>query len=309
MKRPEMTWRFLFTAAALAFAGAASAQPVTASVDQIACVPLDGERDGERERQCESWARAVVEAQVANAPGGSEVRLYFRRLHHEVEDFYYVPMQAAPGGRYWGVLPDPENVELRDFELAEPQTDDERRYRTAAWWLAKGRADDRDPNDDLNASVIRERAALGRAVERDWMRAMSLADLERWLDRQEYEPAEYYVAVFDAGGRQLARTELRAAPVTRDCRVTLTPQQAGQACNLVVGETAAWQVGEEVFHWECDGIVSRIDPAGVLREDELCRGCVVAWWTRPAVLIPAATVLGVGILVDDDDDDVSPVRP
>jgi hypothetical protein len=102
--------------------------------------------------------------------------------------------------------------------------------------------------------------------------------------------------------------------VRKNCRVEMTPEQLGEAENLTVGETAYWQKDEALFHWLCEGIVTRVDPTNVLRGDSACRACVVAWWNQPGLLIPAAAV-GVGAvtgvyLVDrEDPPPASPVRP
>ena len=97
------------------------------------------------------------------------------------------------------------------------------------------------------------------------------------------------------------------------CQAALTPEQAGEAENLTVGETAYWQRDESLFHWLCDGIVSRVDPTNVKRGDGICRACVVAWWKRPGILVPAASALAGGtalvILDEDDPTDVSPSNP
>jgi len=58
--------------------------------------------------------------------------------------------------------------------------------------------------------------------------------------------------------------------------------------------------------------VTRIDPAGILRADEACRACVVAWWRKPGVIIPAAILTTVGVievLDDDEPKETSPSRP
>lgn len=125
------------------------------------------------------------------------------------------------------------------------------------------------------------------------------------------ERVEYYVEVVDAAGERLGRSETLTAPVDDDCEVSLTPEQDGVAENMIVGETAPEQAGEEVMGFLCDGIVARVDYRGIRRADEICRACVIAWWKRPAVLVPAAAaVVGAGFVLDDDgDDEASPSRP
>ena len=85
--------------------------------------------------------------------------------------------------------------------------------------------------------------------------------------------------------RPVARSESQVVPVTRDCRVQLSPKERGVAENLTVGETSPKQQGKKVLAFLCDGVVTRVNSAGVRRSDEVCRACVVAWWQRKAVLI------------------------
>jgi hypothetical protein len=122
------------------------------------------------------------------------------------------------------------------------------------------------------------------------------------------ENVERYVSVVDGGGRELARSASATIPVDRDCKVSLDAKQKGQAENLVVGETALPQKGRDVLGFLCDGIVSRIDANGILRADDACRTCVVAWWKRyPILAVPAAT--GVGIIIHKKPPEPSPSRP
>lgn len=122
------------------------------------------------------------------------------------------------------------------------------------------------------------------------------------------DEVEYYGVLVDAGGREVARSETRIVRVEDDCRVRLTPREAGVAENLTIGETVAGQKGKEVMGFLCDGIVTRVDDQGVRRADEVCRACVVAWWKKAAVLVPLAGVTGI-IITDDDPPEVSPSRP
>lgn len=270
--------------------------------------------------QCLPWERhSVVTARVSGAPEGSTVRLYFRRLHEEVEDLYWVQMTPRGGGEYWAALPKPANERLPHKELEDTETEEQEENPEAAWWMAKERSTDRDPNDDLNEQIIEERAAEGKEQPRDWMRALSLEELERWLDELPNEAAEYYAVVHDVNGREIAgsRSPMKVVRVTapEDCNapsvirpidygkvaddpnaspeVLRRAREWGAASNLVVGETAEWQIGRRVFHWLCDGIVSRIDYRNILREDDVCRACAVGFLRNPATLIPA--VAGVVI--------------
>ena len=89
-------------------------------------------------------------------------------------------------------------------------------------------------------------------------------DLQKWLEsiRDLNEPAEYYVAVIDSYGKVVAKSSMHAVPVRRDCTVRLNAVEVGESRNLTVGETRPWQQGEPVFHWLCEGVVTRIDDAG-----------------------------------------------
>jgi hypothetical protein len=250
-------------------------------------------------------ANAAVTARVDPPPSAeNSVRLYFRRLNLEVEDFYFVAMKPSGAGNFWGVLPRAESSAIGKKQLKNAASD-----AWAAWWRAKEASTDRDPNGDLDAGVIRERAAVGKLEKRDWMARRSDADFESWLDQQKLEPTEWYVAVVDPQGRELARSEMRLASVNGDCRTALTDQQQGAADNLVVGHTAAWQNGQKVFHWQCDGVVTRIDPQGVEHADAACRACVVGWW--PHAVAGTVGALGVIAIVDEAPrhPEISPSRP
>lgn len=252
----------------------------------------------------------VAMSTVEDDVPGSVVRLYFRRLHEEVEDFYWVEARSRGGGEYWAVLPKPadEVLERREIQALE----EEIRERWARWWRVKETEADRDPNDDLDQDLIRERASLGRELGRDWMGNLTDPQLEEWLQDLEYEPTEYYASLMDGSGEELARSPLQITPVRSSCPTNLSAQQAGLGENLTVGETASWQRGEEVFHWLCDGVVSRIGPDGVWRGDEACRACVIAWWKNKSFLIPlaaGATGTGVVLLEDEEPREVSPARP
>ena len=280
--------------------------------------------------QCMPWERhSVVTARVSGAPEGSTVRLYFRRLHEEVEDFYWVQMTPRGGGEYWAALPKPANERLPDKELEDPENDEQEDHPQAAWWMAKDRSADRDPNDDLNEDIIEERASEGRQVPRDWMRALSLAELQRWLEGLPNEAAEYYAVVHGVDGREIAgsRSPVKVVRVTDpdDCdapsvavpidygRFVNDPDPSpellrrarewGGATNLVVAETAEWQIGRGVFHWLCDGIVSRVDYRGILREDDVCRACAVGFLRHPERLLPAVA----GVVIQRPP--VSPIDP
>jgi hypothetical protein len=256
--------------AAFAATSATVAQTPTVTVEALECLPVGG--------------FTPVYARVGSEPGGAQVRVYFRRFHEEVEDFYYIVMEPTGDGRYYAVLPKPSDEDFEDRELENPQTQEQQSNLEAAWWLEKEAAADRDPNDDLDRKVIEERASIGRQQRRDWLQETNIVDLDRWLEEVENEPGEIFVAVVSASGQLLAKSNVQGIKVNNDCRAQLTPKEEGFAYNLVIGETAPWQGSEPVFHWLCDGIVTRIDHLGIKREDEFCRACVVAWWRTPSLL-------------------------
>lgn len=195
-------------------------------------------------------------AQVAPEIDGSEqVRLYFRRLNR-TGAFYWVQMNPKGDGDYWVVFPKPE--ERNQQEL------------TDEWW-----------------EILQDR---------DWAKDHDREWLEDWLEDQEHEAAEFYVAVADVTGAEVSRSETLLVEILNyeDCRFALDPFEVGQSQNLVVGETTDFQRGKEIFHWLCDGVVSRIDPVGVLRPDETCRSCVVAGWL-PIASTAGALVAGTTI--------------
>jgi hypothetical protein len=254
----------------------------TIEVDDLACVPLQPHStDGSQENN-----HAVVTASVTGADAGSEVRLYFRRLSPDVEDFYYTLMQPAGQGRYWGVLPDPEDHEIT---ISDP-----------GQWSSHQAGDP-------------DRSRAGGEVERSWLTEGSSSDLAAWLADQTSEPVEYYGAIFNASGAQRARSDLKVASVREDCSVTLDPKQRGEAENQTIGETAQWQNNELLYHWECDHIVSRINYSGVKEADSVCRACVVAvipFWIPATV---AAAAVGGIVLCESEtgacEEDGSPSEP
>jgi hypothetical protein len=255
MRAVRLAGTIVFAAAAMAGAqGSAHDVRVTAP----ACVPVEG--------------NGVVSATVAPEVPGSTVRLYFRRMSLEVEDFYSVAMEPLGGGLYWGLLPDAEDQPATRKDLAGNPAP---ANAWAAWWKAKEASENRDPNGDLNAAVIKERASLGKLEPRTWMDGMPDAQLESWLVSLRNEPVEYFVAVTDHDGKRVGFSEMKVTPVSADCTVALTPQQKGFAENMTLGETAVWQKGQPPFHWECDGIVTRYDTTRTRRAHEFCRACVV----------------------------------
>ena len=242
---------------------------------------------------------------VENNLPDTTVRLNFRRMHDVVEDMYWVTMRPEGNGRYWGIFPKAADEVLDRHDLSERRERRQDEHLWAQWWRAKQDSDHRDPNEELDRDLIRERASMGKQVTRDWFNEMDDETFENWLEQLENEPSEYYYSVHDAQGRLVAKSKTRVVEVRENCRQDLNEMQRGEAENMTIGESAHWQRGEEVFHWLCDGIVTRLNPNGVKRADEFCRACVIAWWKKPEILIPtaAAVAVGGGILVFDDPDD------
>ena len=273
----------------------AEAQNATITLGQLDCLPLG--------------ANGVLNATVSPEVPGTSARLYFRRMNDTVEDFYFVEMESAGAGGYWAALPVPTDDKATKQALKNHQYEGKNipnaNHPWAEWWRAKEGSVARNPDGNLDDKLIQERASQGKQQSRAWMSSLDDASLQAWLDKQAVEPAEYYVALVDGSGRQVATSPMRSVAVTKDCRPTLTPQQQGFAKNLVVGETAVWQASDELFHWECNGVVTRRNTSNVLRADDKCRGCVVAWWP---VAIPAGAVAIVGI-TDDNPTNISPSLP
>jgi hypothetical protein len=181
-----------------------------------------------------------VRGSLSSDPGSSTVRLYFRRLN-PVGAFYYNRMWPEGKNAYWSVFPKPEHRE-------QEQLSDE-------WWQVLAKRD-------------------GMQVEgrdREW--------LEDWLAGQAFEAAEYYVALFDSKNEMIERSDVHVVSVTDpdECETSLTPPERGWAQNLTIGETTNRQYGRAVFHWLCDGIVTRLSVDGLLRGDDYCRACVIAY--------------------------------
>ncbi len=181
----------------------------------------------------------AVRASVEEMVAGGSVRLYFRRLD-PLGAFYYTTMRPTAADAYWSVFPKPES-------RRQPQLTDE-------WW-----------------EVLRTRDWIVReGRDRQW--------LESWLEDREGQAAEYYAAIHDAGGELVERSDTRLVRVgiPDDCEAPLSAREEGWARNLTVGETTELQRDKPLFHWLCDGVVTRVSAAGILRPDAYCRACVVA---------------------------------
>ncbi|MDA8016062.1 MAG: hypothetical protein MPN21_01340 [Thermoanaerobaculia bacterium] len=281
-----------------AFHPALAQRGVTVEADPVDCLPIGDNGIG--------WATAQ-----GHSPDHS-VRLNFRRMNDVVEDTYWVEMNPAGSGRYWGIFPKAADEVLQRHDIEQARSEAQQQYSWADWWRQKDTLDSRDPNQDLDAEMIRERASQGKLVQRHWLAEMDDASFQDWLERLENEPAEFYTSVADPAGREIARSQTMVAEVKSDCRPDLNAEQRGEAENLVIGESAYWQQGELPFHWLCEGIVTRVDPSNVLRGDEVCRACVVAWWDRAGVLAPiGAALAGVAIvgIIEKDDEPLAPTPP
>jgi hypothetical protein len=204
---------------AAVLSGAAATQGQTITVDKPACVPMED--------------NGLVHATATGVAPGLNPRLYFRWMEHE--DFYWVALEAEPGGHFWATPPKPERR-----------------------------------NDHL----------------------------------------EYYGALVDPTGKAVARSAMQSVPVTADCKPQLGPKERGVAENLTVGETSPKQQGKKVLAFLCDGVVTRINYAGLRRADEVCRACVVAWWQRKAVLLPVIAGTGITTVISNrPEPEPSPSRP
>jgi hypothetical protein len=132
-----------------------------------------------------------------------------------------------------------------------------------------------------------------------YLEMRSAGDGQYWavLPKPEDIPAgvEARVAVKDADGRETTGP-VQSIIVTPECKTFLSPDQWRYSQNLVVGETATSQQGKRVLEFLCDGIISRIDAAGQLRQDNECRKAVIAaaaGGSTGKFLVP----LGIGLVV------------
>lgn len=235
-------------------------------VEQLPCLPQEG--------------NAALEATATGVAAGDSVRVFFRRLHPDGA-FYWVEMNPGGGDRHWAVLPKPED------RRQLPLTDD--------WWESLKQ---RDWLPDVGAAEDRPEA------------------LDEWLAGLENEAAEYFVAVYDSSGERRVRSRTFVAPVRRDCdrRLPRDPRgepvelarRVGQAQNLAIGETSEMQYGRPVFHWLCDGVVTRVDTLLVMRPDDVCRACVVAWFP---MIAPAGAIIGGAAINAREPRRVSRIQP
>ena len=133
---------------------AASAQSnLRVAAEPIECLPIGDNGVG--------WAK------VENNVPDTTVRLNFRRMHSVVEDMYYVRMRPEGGGRYWGIFPKAADEVLDRYDIEERREDRRDEFLWAQWWREKQDSDHRDPNEELDRDLIRERASVGKQVSRD----------------------------------------------------------------------------------------------------------------------------------------------
>lgn len=179
---------------------------------------------------------APVRGRLDGVPTGAEARLYFRRLN-PLGAFYWVEMHADSNGEYWSVFPRPED------RRQQPLTEE--------WWAL--------------------------LADRDWVGDRDFDGMVEYFESQEHELVEYYVAVVDRAGEILGRSKTRLVEVQDPelCNPALSLRERAWAQNLTIGEMAGTQVGRPVFHWLCDGIVTRVSARGLWRADDFCRGCAV----------------------------------
>lgn len=210
----------------------------------------------------------VLAATLGGIEGGDNARLYFRRLS-PVGAFYHVALAPSGADNFWTTFPRPEDRQQQQL--------------TDEWW-----------------EILQTR---------DWMEGRDRNWLADHLRDQDQEAAEYYVAVYDAAGKVRGRSATFLTSVrANDCFEPLTPKQSGWADNLTIGETSVAQGNKEVFHWLCQGIVTRLDTADILHPDEFCRACVVGLGFVPP-LASVATGVVSGAIIEHPPTEASPRQP
>jgi len=132
---------------------------------------------------------------------------------------------------------------------------------------------------------------------------------------QDYtETVEMQIVAKDADGKE-TKTPIQKVNVTSGCKPVFTVPQSHMSQNLVVGETIIEQRDQEVFGFQCPGVISRVDYTGELKPDEYCRKAAVAGAAWPkGILIPALAALGgagvtYAIVKDCECEVKSPSRP
>lgn len=178
-----------------------------------------------------------------------------------------------------------------------------------------------EANGVINATIQPE---IGGAEPRLYFRwdqhgAMYYVDLfaegagQYWAIPAKPEPRneniEYYVALVDPAGKTVARSETQLSPVRDDCAVNMTAKQLGVSNNLTVGETVPAQQGRRVLGFLCDGVVTRVNFEGIMRPDEICRGCVVPFFTKEAYLAPVAIGAVTTVIIEPPPPETSTSRP
>jgi hypothetical protein len=120
---------------------------------------------------------------------------------------------------------------------------------------------------------------------------------------------ELYAALMSQDGVLLSQSSHYIAPVSTDCPVELSQDQRDRSVSLDVGETAIGQKHEWIAWFLCDGISSRIDVHGEVREAPACVPVIVLLPpTHVAPLVAAGLTSGL-IIGGSDDEPASPSRP
>jgi len=125
----------------------------------------------------------------------------------------------------------------------------------------------------------------------------------------ETKQIDYRIVVKTADGLE-GTVQPMTVPVTSDCSVLLTDDEARYSRNLVIGQTLPNQ-STVPPGFECKGIVSEINVAGELRPNDECRKVPVPFWLAAA---GAAAVGGGAVIVSNTGGGgtgtpVSPSRP
>ena len=146
--------------------------------------------------------------------------------------FYYLEMNRVGNAIYSTLLPEPA-------DRAQQELDD-------TWWSALSL--------------------------RDWLGGRDREWLAEWLDRQQHEAVELFIAVADVYGDRIgqSKTQLLEVRDSKACPVQLTPREQEWADGIAIGETTEAQVGLPPFHWTCRGISDRISIDGRVRPDRSC---------------------------------------
>jgi hypothetical protein len=164
------------------------------------------------------------------------------------------------------------------------------------------------PKRDNAVVVAHVWPETGWSSVRVYFRKEGLADFY-YLEMEQAEDATYWaslpkpegdtkvveiqVAVVDAQSRE-TRGPLDKVQVSSDCDLSLSAAELYAAQNLIVGETVQSQKGGAVVGFLCDGIISRLDLAGLLSGDEYCCQALMAAAGKGKKLLPLLLLGGTG---------------